>query len=419
MKFRRAEAVIYAKTEAFGYYRLAYRLGGRRVVRTFRVFSEARQAADAAVRQISAGDPGASMSGAEAREAIVGRGILAELEREIGMKVSLSEALVEYRESRRLLGNRSLIEAVKSFLATSAAVKRVRIDEAVKQYLEDRRPETVAAEGKRPSLAPKYFAGLERWLGTFARTFPGHSLCDLQRLHVDTFMRSRKTLVGVKVRNDMRAALAMFFRWSVRHDLLAPNHRLLEADGLRREPRQETEIDPYSASELRLMLEASDGALRAMIAIEGLAGLRNEEALRLDWADVWRVPGHIEISSAKSKTRSRRLAEICPALERWIEPYRGMTGKVWGVRQQRFHEAFVDLRERVGVPTRRNGLRSGFISSHFAARANEGLTAQQAGTSPGMVFAHYRGLRTRSEGEAWFAVAPATRENVIALEREA
>ena len=70
--------------------------------------------------------------------------------------------------------------------------------------------------------------------------------------------------------------------------------------------------------------------LRPIIAIGGLAGLRTAELLRLDWADVWRVPGHIEITAGKAKTRQRRLVEICPALAAWLEPFRTLTtGKLW------------------------------------------------------------------------------------------
>jgi hypothetical protein len=36
--------------------------------------------------------------------------------------------------------------------------------------------------------------------------------------------------------------------------------------------------------------------------------------MRLDWADVWRVVDYIEVTAGKSKTRQRRLVEICPAL---------------------------------------------------------------------------------------------------------
>ena len=62
--------------------------------------------------------------------------------------------------------------------------------------------------------------------------------------------------------------------------------------------------------------------LLPVIALCGLAGIRLQEVARLTWEDVFRVKGHVEISTAKSKTRSRRLVTVCPALARWLNPYR-------------------------------------------------------------------------------------------------
>ena len=67
----------------------------------------------------------------------------------------------------------------------------------------------------------------------------------------------------------------------------------------------------YTPKEFQALLEAAEGPMRAMIAISGLAGLRTQELLRLDWSDVWRVRGHIEITAGKAKTRQRRLAAKC------------------------------------------------------------------------------------------------------------
>jgi len=63
----------------------------------------------------------------------------------------------------------------------------------------------------------------------------------------------------------------------------------------------------------------------ALFAIGGLAGLRTAELLRITWADVWRVPDHIEVTARNSKTRQRRLVEIGPALAAWLEPFRAVT----------------------------------------------------------------------------------------------
>jgi len=63
-----------------------------------------------------------------------------------------------------------------------------------------------------------------------------------------------------------------------------------------------------------------------------------------------------------------------------------------------------------------NGLRHAFCSFHFALNANENLTAQQAGNSPAMIHAHYKGLATKAEAEKWFAVLPPkSAKNIIRL----
>jgi integrase len=156
-----------------------------------------------------------------------------------------------------------------------------------------------------------------------------------------------------------------------------------------------------------------------MVAIGGLAGLRTAEILRLTWQDVFRVPGHIEITASKSKTRQRRLVEAVPALAAWLEPFRQLTGKVCPITAASvdvlWQQQFLALCDHAGVSRKRNGLRHAFCSFHFALHANENLTAAQAGNSPSMIHQHYKGLATRAEAEKWFGVQPDRAANVIQL----
>ena len=163
------------------------------------------------------------------------------------------------------------------------------------------------------------------------------------------------------------------------------------------------------------MLEAASADLQPVLALAGLAGLREKEILRLTWQDVFRVPGHIEVGALKAKTRSRRLVEMCASLSQWLEPYRSRTEAIWPLDYKKFHEAFLGLRNELKIEHRRNGLRHSFVSAHYAMHGDEGRTAQQAGNSPAMVHKNYKGLMTKKDGEAWFAVAPASAENVIPL----
>jgi len=92
-----------------------------------------------------------------------------------------------------------------------------------------------------------------------------------------------------------------------------------------------------------------------------------------------------------------------------------MDDPVWRETLSGYVQAYIRLRNRVGVPSRRNGLRHGFITFHFAMYSNEGLTAAQAGTSPTMIFQHYRGLATPHEAQRWFDVVPQRPQNVVLM----
>lgn len=128
--------------------------------------------------------------------------------------------------------------------------------------------------------------------------------------------------------------------------------------------------------------------------------------MQLTWQDVFGTPGHITVTASKSKTRSRRLVEIVPALAQWLESCREHKGPLWPLGVDMWQENFKALREKEKIPARKNGLRHAFCTYHFALHANENLTAQQAGNSPAMIHQHYKGLATKAEAEKWFAVMP-------------
>ena len=113
--------------------------------------------------------------------------------------------------------------------------------------------------------------------------------------------------------------------------------------------------------------------------------------------------------------------EVCPALDRWLAPYHVSEGRVASSWQglSGYVQSFRRLREELGIPPRRNGLRHGFCTYHFALHANENLTAALAGNSLAMIHAHDKGLATKGEAEAWFNVKPAQPGNVVVLEQRA
>jgi integrase len=334
-----------------------------------------------------------------------------------GKRVSIRFAVGVYCEAARKLGERAVADAVDGFLSTVATVKRVDLKAAVEQFIASREPKTIAKDGKRPQLSPGYHYIVAMWLREFANTFPNHAVCDLSREHLDAYIAGHDD-VSARTRNGRRTVLKMFLKWAVEKDLLQGNHRLLATSSMAKEKQDGGEVEFYTPKELRAMLDTANtktefAGLLPVTALCGLAGIRLQEVARLTWEDVFRVRGHVEISTAKSKTRSRRLVTACSAIARWLNPYRDSFGLVWPHALDRWHDEFNAMLDSLSIPAKRNGLRHAFCTYHFALHANESLTAKEAGNSPQMIHAHYKGLATAAEAKKWFAVAPEQAGNVI------
>jgi integrase len=424
-------AVIYGKCKGRDSYRVAWQVAGQRHMASFPSYSLAKRHADGLVKDLAKGSQVTALNPAQARDALAALERLTDFYRATGRRVSLLATASEFVEASVKLNGRSLGEAVEGYLRTVANVKRKDIKQAVEEFIQSEEPRTKAREGQRAQLSAHYAYTRARQLRKFADTFPGTALCDLSKEHLDAFIgslgklqsksRNRRAATSAKTRNHYRAAVRQFLQWAIRKDFLPPTHRLFEADGMRPERANTSETSFYTPREFAALLENADTSLRPIIAIGGLAGLRTAELLRLDWADIWRVPGHIEITAGKSKTRQRRLVEICPALAAWLEPHRAQAdGKLWPENENIFQKLFLKFCEGADVTRKTNGLRHGFCTYHFALHANENLTAQQAGNSPAMIHAHYKGLATRVEAEKWFSVCPSKAAvNVVPFPKQA
>ena len=429
VEFKKQQAKIYRPAKGFPFYRVAFTVDGKRKMATFGTYGEAKAAAEKKLRELHKGNKAAALTASQSRDALVAFERLEWFYRKTGRRLSLLGAVSELVEVLIKLDGRSMDEAATGFLRSVVSVKRKDIKEAVAEFLQADAPRTKAVAGQRSQLSAKYAYNRQLQLDRFAATFTGTAVCDLSKEHLDTFIgsldkvkatsKNGRAAGSAKSRNHYRATVRQFLQWAVRKDYLAPTHRLLEADAMRPERANTATVELYTPDELAALLTAAKddfSAFRPIIAIGGLAGLRTAELLRLDWADVWRVEGHIEVTAGKAKTRQRRLVEICPALTAWLEPFRKMkAGKLWTGHEITFQQHFVDLcqfavvkvqGEHVAVSRKVNGLRHAFCTYHFAAHSNENQTAQQAGNSPAMIHAHYKGLATKAEAEKWFAVWP-------------
>lgn len=421
VKFRnKVLAKVYRPCKGRDSYRVTWHAAGQRQMKSFPTYSGpggAKEYAEKLAENLYKNSPAALLKPAHANDALAALERLRRFKEDTGRHVSLLAAVSEFCDVVTLLRGRSLREAGEGFLRTVATVTRKDLPAAVEEFLAAEEPRTRASHGQRAQLSAKYHYNRAIMLRRFAGSFSGYAVCDLGKPDLDAFFGAPTVAAfSAKSRNHHRGAITQFLAWAVRKDYLPAGHRLNEADRLRPEKANTAEVQCHTAEELRALLAEADGPLRAMIAIGGLAGLRTQEVLRLTWEDVWRVAGHIEVTASKAKTRQRRLVEMGPALAAWLQPFRRFTsGSLWSSTESMYVKTCRALWEKAGVTRKANGLRHSFCSFAYVIHG-ENWTAQQAGTSPAMIHGHYKGLATKKEAEAWFAVKPGkAADNVIEL----
>jgi integrase len=413
-------AKIYRPCHGRDSYRVTWYAAGKRQMKSFPTYSGkggAKEFAEALVRELAKQSQAVMLTPGQATDALAAIERLGTFREATGKRVSLLTAVSEFCEVATKLPGHTLREIADGFHRTVASVTRMDLAQAAEEFIAAADTRTRTDNGRR-AQSEKYHYNRAIQLRRFAGSFSGYAVCDLGKHDLDGFISSEAVAdLSAKSRNHHRAVIRQFIEWAARKDYLPVGHRLLECDGLRPERANTAEVHFYTAKEFRALLEAAEGPMRAMIAIGGLTGLRTQELLRLDWADVWRIKSHIEVTAGKAKTRQRRLVVICPALAAWLHPFRTCTeGKLCTLHEVTWQQHFVKLCGKAGVKRKANGLRHGFCSYHFALHANENLTAQQAGNSPTMIHAHYKGLVTKKEAKAWFAVKPArTANNIVEL----
>ena len=149
--------------------------------------------------------------------------------------------------------------------------------------------------------------------------------------------------------------------------------------------------------------QRAEPSLLATIVLCLFAGVRPEEARRLEWVNIG--PDFLEVPGAKSKTRRRRLIPLTPQLRAWLDVARGLEGELPARnipskfnRVRRLGSLFTDWPH--------DAMRHSFASYHLAQHRNENETALLLGNPSQMIFAHYREVVRPDDAEKFFAILP-------------
>jgi len=379
------------------YYRVGFYKGGKRCFEHFSDLDRAKAQAEAKAKQLSRGDLDALQITGKDR-LIYGRA----LEAIRPFNIPLDTAALEYADAKKTLNGLSLDKAVAFYMRHHGhGITRKSVAVAVDEIIEAKR-----ANG----LSELYLADLGYRLGAFKEAFHC-DLCALTPEDVRTFFNALR--LSSRSFNNYRNTLRTFFTFAQTRDWLSKESDLLASIDFRKEKSSPVEI--FQPSEMAALLKLATPELAACLALAAFAGLRAEEIVRLEWSDIERRPGFIEIAAHKAKTAARRLVPITPNLTRWLAIAPRKQSLVWSGTRRWFFTATTRLAAKAEVKWKHNALRHSFISYRLGEVQDVNRVALEAGNSPRMIFQHYRELCTPAEAKMWFALRPAETARIIPM----
>lgn len=425
---------------------LVYWLDGKRKREVFPTKEKAVAAAKSANKELGKGDLGAADLTAPQRVACARA-----LDLLAPFGVPIEAVASEYAQFKQKLKDVPLMRVVDYYVQRHPVNMVSKMVRAVADEL---------IESKRmDKLSDRYILQLTYDMKRFCGRFCGE-LGTVRGVDVDAWLRDLK--VGPRTRNNLRASVQVLFNYGIARKYLPKDHDEIDAVPLARDKGGEIEI--FTPKELTELLAVASAEQLPFMAISAFAGVRHAEVQRLDWANVNKAAGIIEIKAGAAKTASRRVIPILPNLAAWLKPhwkeagpvcsftnmvdqFRDMTRAVnqarraaWAKAKDVGAEALKQADERaakwrkeetkkkngrqargtvlpLGSETaaeegwasfawKHNALRHSFISYRVAETQDVAKVSLEAGNSPQMIFKHYRELVRPADAVKWFAIQP-------------
>lgn len=380
-------------------FRLSYHEpGGKRVLKDFSNLARAKAAAADAASAFALARPDAIQFHPDDRRDF---DAAARILQPLGL--GCYQAAVELADARKLLPpGTTLAQAVTDFARRHPAnAARVTAADAAKALLEDR---------ERAKASTVYRLKLATHLDRFASAFQTR-LDSITGPMIGAWLRElrdeRGTPLGARTVANYRASVATLFAYAksqgwVSQDLL---------DEVREVPvpraKATAEVGVFDAAQIRRILHAAPDDIRATLALGAFGMLRTEEIHRLDWRDIRLAERVIVVGADKAKTASRRVIPILPNLALWLASLSKPEGRVDpSPTAKALVHRWRRIATSVDVQWTHNALRHSCLTFRTAIVQNPAQVAFEAGNSPGMLFKHYKALRTEAQARDWFDVTP-------------
>jgi len=270
--------------------------------------------------------------------------------------------------------------------------------------------------------------GLRTRCGRFAGDFATRPICTLTTGEISDWLLglvdTRKPLkvgekaaqVSLLTKRNYRRDVATLFAFSKTRGWLAENP-VTDAAKMRPPKQRPGVLTPEETAKFFVALELKAPALVPFWAVRFFAGVREQEALRMDWSMVDLKAKEIHLPDTVTKTGHDRTIKIEPVLAAFLEPLAQRSGPLTASTSMSRRYALEKVEKAAGVSLPKNGARHSFATYHLLAFRHAGETALQLGHggSPELLHRHYKGVGTEKQAKAFWKIRPAKAANVVSI----
>jgi integrase len=217
--------------------------------------------------------------------------------------------------------------------------------------------------------------------------------------------------LSLQTKKNHRLALHSFFEWCKAEGTVGANP---VADSAKVKVGKHNP-GILKANEVGIFLAAIVGQAPAIVpfwAVRIFAGIRESEAVRMDWTMIDLAKNKINLPATATKTGKPRAVDIEPALAAFLAPHAKQAGFIAPQSEMARRHALTMARRKMpkGFKVPSNWARHTFATMHLHEFQDAGKTSMQLGhgESPTMLHAHYASFATDTEAAAFWKIRPNT-----------
>lgn len=267
--------------------------------------------------------------------------------------------------------------------------------------------------------------GLRTRCGRFAESFAKRPICTVTTGEVSDWILglvdTRKPLkegekaaqVSLLTKRNYRRDVSTFFAFAKSRGWVTANP-VDNAAKVKPPKKRPGILAPEETAKFFAALQLKSPALVPFWSVRFFAGIREQEAVRMDWSMIDLAAGEIHLPDTITKTGHARTIRIEPALAAFLGQHAASSGPITDKTTEARRYALEQAEKAAGVSLPKNAARHSFATFHLLAFRHAGETALQLGHggSPELLHRHYKGVGTEAQAKAFWAIRPTQAANV-------